>query len=302
MKRTPFTVLSSLVVLCFAVSAWAAAPIKVDCNKEGSINKTLARLAQSGNTRGVTLSVTGTCNENITITGFDHLVLQGTPTATIQDASNGTAPVVSIGSSYDVTLRGFTINGGSQGVNCGGASVCSLNSNTIQQSAGLGVRIGRSTAFLTSNNILNNATQGIIVLNGGNLSTDSNTISNNGGVGIFVTDHGYLQAAGDTIQSNAVGIRAANNSDVRPIGVTVTNNHAEGVRLESGSTASFGNTGNVVSGNGGNGVSINDLSFASFGSADNVSGNLAQPDVACYPQYSATRGAGTVGGTTNCPN
>lgn len=42
MNRPFFTVLSSLVVLCFAVSAWAAAPIKVDCNKEGSINKMLA--------------------------------------------------------------------------------------------------------------------------------------------------------------------------------------------------------------------------------------------------------------------
>jgi len=42
-------------------------------------------------------------------------------------------------------------------------------------------------------------------------------------------------------------------------------------------------------------VSVNDLSFAEFDGTNNISGNLGQPDVACYPQYSATRGAGTVG-------
>ena len=229
-------------------STATAAPIRVDCDKGRSISATLAGLVRSGHTRNVTISVTGTCKENIVIAAFDHLVLQGgSDIATIQDASKGTAPVVSIVSSFDVTLQGFTINGGAEGVNCGLSSVCTLTLNTIQQSIGpAGVRIGRSTAYLTSNNILNHAKHGILVLNGGNVSTDSNTISNNGGVGILVNDHSYAQAAGDTIQSNAIGIRVTTNSDVRPIGVTIIDNRSEGVRLESGSTASFGNTGNVV--------------------------------------------------------
>jgi len=50
-------------------------------------------------------------------------------------ASNPMRVGVSVGTSYDVTLQNFTINGGSEGV-CGGSSVCSLNLNTIQQSVG----------------------------------------------------------------------------------------------------------------------------------------------------------------------
>jgi hypothetical protein len=300
MKRTLFTVLGTLIMTCFAVSAWAAAPIKVSCDKEGSINKTLARLAQSGNTRGVTILVSGTCKENITITGFDHLVLQGAPTATIQDASNGNDLVVNIYGSYDVTLQNFTINEGAGGVQCAGDSFCTLNLNAVQQSAGDGVTIRRSTAILTNNSILNHSGRGLAVVNSGKVGTVSNTISGNGGPGVTVLSGGELNAISDIVQNNAFGIRALNNSVVRASGVTISGNRSDGVRLESSSTARFEGD-NGITGNSGNGVSINDLSFAGF-SGDNVSGNLAQPDVACYPQFSATRGAGTVGGTTNCPN
>ena len=77
MKRTLVTVLSMVVVLGLAVSASAAPAIRVDCNKGGSISSTLAHLAQTGNTRGITVVVKGICKENITISGFDHLVLKG---------------------------------------------------------------------------------------------------------------------------------------------------------------------------------------------------------------------------------
>jgi hypothetical protein len=270
----------------------------VDCNRSGSISATLAGLAQSGNTRAVTIFVKGTCKENITIVAFDHLILQSAPIATLQDASNGSAPVVTISNSYDVTLQGFTINGGSSGVGCFQESFCTLYLNTIQQSSGEGVRVARASALLLNNNIVSNAVRGISVVNDSKLHTISNTIRNNsGGPGIVVLSDSYLFGEGDMIQSNPVGILAQSGSVVRFAGLTVSNNTGDGVRLESGSTALFAD--NMITSNGGNGVAIHDLSFASF-NGDNISGNLTQPDVACYPQFSATRGAGTVGGTTNC--
>ena len=147
---------------------------------------------------------------------------------------------------------------------------------------------------------MNHAAQGIFVVNGGNISTTSNMISNNSTAGLFLNYGSYAQTAGDTIQGNSIGIRALNHSIVRAGDLVISNNRSNGVQLESGSTWAPGG-GNMITGNGGNGVAVNDLSFAGF-SGDNVSGNLNQPDVACYPQFSATRGAGTVGGTTNCPN
>ena len=87
MKRTLVTILSTVAVLCFVVSASAAPPIRVHCNKRGPISATLAHLTQTGSTRGITILVSGTCKENISISGFDHLVLQASPSATLQDAS-----------------------------------------------------------------------------------------------------------------------------------------------------------------------------------------------------------------------
>ena len=46
------SVFSLPVVLFIATSTVYAAPIRVDCNKGGSINSTLASLASAGNTRG----------------------------------------------------------------------------------------------------------------------------------------------------------------------------------------------------------------------------------------------------------
>ena len=236
------------------------------------------------------------------ITAFDHLVLQAASIATtLQDASNGTVPVVQVYSSYDVTLQGFTINGGAGGVNCAFNSYCTLNLNTIQQSAGAGVRFGSSHGILQSNNMLNNTGQGVLVVNNGNVAAFSNQITNNGGTGIDVFADSYMFASSNTIQNNGVGIRARDNSVLRADTLTISDNRQDGVRLESGAVASFGGA-DLITGNDGNGVAVHDLAFASFvtDGSENISGNQAQPDVACYPQFSATRGAGAVGGTTNC--
>ena len=73
--------------------------IKVNCNKKGSIGATLAHLSHTGNTRGVTIPVSGTCKENIGITGFDHLVMAGSLGASVQDAMNGSGIVFDVADS-----------------------------------------------------------------------------------------------------------------------------------------------------------------------------------------------------------
>ncbi len=293
---------SLLVVLLLAISTAYAAPIRVDCGRGGSINSTLAGLASTGNTRGITIFVTGTCRENVLIYPFDHLTLQAAPIATIQDASNGTQPTVQIFDSYDVTLIGFTINGGVQAVNCNTDSNCTLYLDRIQGAVD-GVRFAGSHGRVLNSTVSNNSSRGIVVANGAAVSTNGNTISGNGSAGVTVISASTLVASSDTIQNNgAFGIWVLQGAVLRSFDLTISDNSADGVRTEQASSASFEQLagGNVITGNGGNGVSIGDLSFAQFNDTNNVSGNLGQPDVACYQQYSATRGAGTVGGTTNC--
>jgi hypothetical protein len=294
-------ILSLLVVLFVATSTVYAAPIWVDCSRGGSINGTLASLTSAGNTRGVTIFVTGTCRENIAIAAFDHLTLLASPVATIQDQTNGDQPVVLIFDSNDVALVGFTINGGSSGVDCALGSFCELDLNRIQQ-AYEGLRFESSHGFVSGNNISNSGYTGISVLSGASVSTTSNTISGSGLAGMLVGYGGTLTAVSDMVENNETGVQVMQKSALRATDLTITGNNGDGVLLLSGSTAAFqqSNNGNLITGNSGNGVSVNDLSFAEFDGTNNVSGNLTQPDVVCNPQYSATRGAGTVGGTTNC--
>jgi hypothetical protein len=58
----------------------------------------------------------------------------------------------------------------------------------------------------------------------------------------------------------------------------------------------------VITGNGAPGAGIEDLSFADFAPGNVITGNASPFDVACLPQFSATRGALTNvgGGSTNC--
>jgi hypothetical protein len=69
------SVCSLFVVVLAAASTMYAAPIRVDCGRGGSIDDTLASLTSAGNTRGITIFVTGTCRKNIAISAFDHLTL-----------------------------------------------------------------------------------------------------------------------------------------------------------------------------------------------------------------------------------
>jgi hypothetical protein len=64
--------------------------------------------------------------------------------------------------------------------------------------------------------------------------------------------------------------------------------------------------GNLITGNRDYGIFLFDLSFATFDPGNNITGNNTNAgnalDVACFRQYTATRGAlaNIGGGTTNC--
>jgi len=113
-----------------------------------------------------------------------------------------------------------------------------------------------------------------------------------------------LTATSDNVSSNYLGLSAFNGAVARLTTVNISGTQQDGVWIEANSTVLFDAPGNVVTGNGSAGASINDNSFAgfNFGNANNrVSGN-GQGDVVCYGHFSAAQGAGTVGGSTNCPN
>ena len=255
-----------------------------------------------------TILVSGTCTDNLHITGINRLTLLAAPGATINDASGGSDFVVTAANTLTFDFEGFTINGGAAGVACLEHSTCLLAANTIQNSFGVGVLVNRSNAILQGDTIQNNAGRGVSALNAANVTLAGETVQNNGGAGAAAFYGTNLNVQFSVITSNggAGAIRVAEHSTLRLIDSTLQGN-PNGVSLESASLGTFENfgAGSSITGNGNVGVQVGDLSFADFSGGPNIiTGNLSGTDVSCVGQLPVTLSATTLigGGITNCPN
>lgn len=310
MKSTGHVLKSTVLAMAFwclvVLSVGAhAANLNVYCGGKrppNTINGALKFLNPQGPN---TLTVYGTCNENVLIQTFDNLTLQaGARGATINDASGGTNNVINISDSTRITIQGFTINGTNGGIYCSDQSLCRLKGNTIEGDVG----VGRSRAVLTGNVIENSAGDGLSLFNASQASTNGDTIQGHAGNGVSVGGGSFLRETATTVQGNGYfGLLIADNATLSTGGGNlITGNADTGVFVERASMASFGN-GDVVTANGyglaeygGDGVAINNLSFGRFGPNVNISGNFSGTDVNCRQPLAATEIDKSIGGTTNC--
>lgn len=292
-----------LTLISLPIAAYGET-LTVNCGQtEGlsSVGSALKIVQESGSKEPSTIMVSGDCKENIVIQGIDRLSLIAVDGASITDASNGSLDVIDIIDSQSVSISGFTINGGSVGIQCFEESLCRLKGNTIQGAAIHGVQVMWARAELEGDTIQANADRGLSVILGSSVLTFKTTLKNNGD-GIVLNTASHVTASRTTIQDNRrFGAVASNNSTLRCISCTITANSSEGVRVQQSSNASFDVVASSITANGGSGVHLTDLSFAAFSSGTVVTGNGGPKDVFCGPQFSATRGALDVGGgTTNC--
>jgi len=284
-----------LLVASGAASQCAqAANLTVNCDNKETIHKAVKLLANTNPQGPNTISVTGSCRENILIRGMDRLTLITKKGASITDRSNGSLAVVDIEDSHSLTLQGFTIIGGGGGVNCGSASVCYLTGNTIE-AGGVGVG-GGSRSFLESN-VIQNGGRGATVEDGSQMFSSNDVFQSNAAQGIVIGDGVYFVASNSSFLNNGVGILAA-ASNLLLHGGTISGSIGNGMTMLAGSTVVFRDSA-TVTGNGGDGVHLEDASFAGFQSAT-VTGNLSGLDVNCAPQFTITHFVARTGGITNC--
>ena len=281
-----------------------AAHLNVNCDKKESIHRALTFLSEINPQGPNTITVSGSCKENLVIQSINRLTLIAEKGASVTDVSDGNAPVIDIEDSQSVTLQGFIFNGGSSGVACGSASVCYLTSNTVQ-GAGEGVTVySGSHAILASNTIQNSFGRGSTIKQGSQMLSSNDIFQGNGGQGVTTIAGAYFEAANSSFLNNHVGIEVATNSTLRLISCTVSGNTADGILILASATAQFNdyNGPTTISGNGGDGVYLEDLSFAYFDLTDIVTGNSSGLDIHCSPQFPVTHGAlALTGGTvTNC--
>jgi hypothetical protein len=296
-RKTSLFALFLLVTIAATSQYTLAANLTVNCETKQAIHKAVKLLAATNPQGPNTITVSGSCRENILIQSMDRLTLITKKGASITDRSNESRAVVDIEDSRSVTLQGFTIIGGSRGVNCGSASVCYLTGNTIQDGEGTGVGVGRgSSAFLESNVIQNKRGPGSVVEDSSQMSSDNDVFQGNAAQGIFVNG-AYLVASNASFLNNGVGILSA-ASTLRLNGGTISGNIGNGMTMLAESTATF-RDGTTITGNGGDGVHLEDASFAGFQSAT-VTDNLSGLDVNCAPQFTITHFVDRTGGITNC--
>jgi hypothetical protein len=284
-----------LLVAIGAASQYAqAANLTVNCDRKETIHKAVKLLATTNPQGPNTISVVGSCRENILVRSMDRLTLITKKGASITDRSNGSLAVVDIEDSHSVTVQGFTIIGGGGGVNCGSASVCYLTGNTIE-AGGVGVR-GGSRSFLESN-VIQNGGRGATVEDGSQMFSSDDVFQSNAAQGIVIGDGVYFVASNSSFLNNGVGILAA-ASNLLLHGGTISGSIGNGMTMLAGSTVVFRDSA-TVTGNGGDGVHLEDASFAGFQSAT-VTGNLSGLDVNCAPQFTITHFVARTGGITNC--
>ena len=275
-----------------------AANLTVNCDNKQTIRQAL-RLLEATNPQGPNkITVSGSCKGNFVIKSMDRLTLITKNGASITDRSNGSLAVVDIEDSHSVTVQGFTINGGAQGILCSTASVCYLTGNTLQGggSGHFGVNVLRGSRAFLESNVIQNWGRGAFIDRSAEVFSSNDVFQGNGGSAIVVLNRSYFESLNSSLDNNGLGIEAG-GSGVFLGGGSISGNSSDGIRVLAASEAIF--SGPTITANGGVGVQVLDGSFAAFLAAS-ITGNLSGLDVDCEPQFPMTRFVDRTGGITNC--
>jgi hypothetical protein len=300
------------LVLLLSAHTVRATTLSVNCAaKEGlhSIGAALKVLQNGEGHEPSTVNVSGACRENVVIQSLDRLTLNAIDGASVSDASGGKQDVVAVYDSRDVTINGFAINAGSDGVSgangisCNDWSACRLALNVIQgASSGAGFAVYQASEATVDGDTFQNNGVGLIANSGTKVRAGGRTrpiTSRNNGRGLQLTRLSLAFILANLNNNTDVGVRLAFNSTLDLIAGSISQNGSAGAYVSEGSIARFTST--TINANAGPGVLIQDLSMVTF-NGTTVTGNGGGTDVVCNPQFSATRGALTDigGGTTNC--
>lgn len=228
------------------------------CGFDNTINDELKHLGP-----GDTLLVSGTCGENISIGEDVHdVTLDGQATATIDgpDASRNTITVRGAG----ITIRGFTITGGNNGILVSRGGTDLIDGNVIEYVGSHGINVHQnSTARIVNNTIQNNPGDAIII--------NENSAAR---IGFISTND--VSASPNIIQNNVGrGIHIIRSSNARVVGNTLINNGDHGVFVNRVSHADL--SANTINSNGGSGVFVTRNSGVDLGS-DNAGNIFDQPN------------------------
>lgn len=257
------------VFLLLLPSAGEAATINVDCTSQ------TIQAAITAASSGDTISVTGTCNENVNTTHKAALTLDGNTTAVIH-GPDSTNPTVAVRAEGTTIKRFKTISGGQDGIRFFGNGTATIDSNTIQSTGRDGILVSAGgSATINNNTIKNTVRNGVSVVTHSYATITNNTITNNPGDGIHVAETsaariGFINlddtvASPNTIDSNGGdGIFVSENSNANIVGNDISSNTGNGVTVQD--VAHAGIADNTINQNGNDGIQVSGGSGADLGS------------------------------------
>jgi parallel beta-helix repeat protein len=251
--------------------------------------------AINGAGAGRTITVSGTCNENVVIgENKVNVTLDGGGTA-ILNGLNATKAVIGVKGGGIIIKRFAQITGGQSGIQVFKGGTAQIQNNTIQ---GVG-------------------SHGILVNQSGSASIINNTIQNNpNGTGIVVNEQaqariGFLTkndvtASPNIIQNNGNnGIDVEGSSDATIVGNTIANNGKSGIIVQQVSHADIAS--NTINGNTEQGINVgrnsgvdlgNDTGTTIFDLPNSTTVNNGLFGINCFINSYVDRRQGTINGTS----
>jgi hypothetical protein len=269
-----------------------------------SIHDALASLPAAGPNF---ISVTGTCHENVVMSGRTDLNISGNPSATVVPG-NANGHLLAIDASQRVGIQNITFDGGRGALvsnnsqvelvniiiqNSLGIGLTTIDSlvhiadSTIKASARSGISVGGGTFYVdsadTGTTVTANGRTGIsvltghLILNGGDEVTPGteNVISNNAGVGVAVANSAEADINGDNRiigNQGAFGLEVIHTSTVLMSDGTISSNAGIGVHCGETSHCEWSGITKIDS-NGKGGIEITDHSDAYLDGGIDISGN-----------------------------
>ena len=221
----------------------------VDCDKEsaGALQRAIDRAAP-----GDTLTVSGTCYENVSIpAGKDLLTLDGNGIGAVH-GPDVTVNTIQLRGPQGITIRRLTISGGRVGIDVSRGATALIDGNTIEGTGRNGITLGAfASANIVNNTIQNNPSQGILVTGNAfgfigfatadDTTASPNVIRNNGNNGISVTFSSSARIAGNTISNNArSGINIDRVSHANVSSNSIDGNGQHGIYVTDNSGVNLG--------------------------------------------------------------
>src|SRR5258706_5078837 len=224
-----------VVGLCLSALVANAATVTVDCDAGNTIMSALGIVKP-----GDTVLVSGTCKEQVSIAPeIVRITMDGQRKTTIQHPGGPSAsPHAVYIRGKEITIKGFTVTGGLDGIHLSGPASTVIDGNTVIKNNGRGIHIDKGSIA----RILNN------------------TVQDSGGIGIDITgvSYAYIGAliprvpalSPNTIRSNGgSGINIERSSGAWIVGNTLSNNQDSGIAVHRNAQADI--IANVINANGG---------------------------------------------------